>query len=284
MAQDVIVHLDGVTKTYDLYTGEGDRIKALLGLPAKGLHYRALDGVTQDFRRGEIIGLAGLNGSGKSTLAKIIAGITFPTRGLCDVRGTVNMLAANVGLNDQLTGRENIHYKCMLMGLTRRQIAEVEEKIIDFAEIGVYIDQPLRTYSSGMRSRLGFAISVHVDPEILIVDEALSVGDAAFSEKCLAKMQEFRDSGKTIFFVTHAPWQMLHFCDRVMWLHKGRVIGFDDADIMVPSYVEFTREWTKLQQAERDALMPVYTEYRERFQRQQREAWAKQAAQRAAAQ
>jgi len=97
-------------------------------------------------------------------------------------------------------------------------------------------------------------------------------------------MQEFRDSGKTIFFVTHAPWQMLHFCDRVMWLHKGRVIGFDDADIMVPSYVEFTREWTKLQQAERDALMPVYTEYRERFQRQQREAWAKQAAQRAAAQ
>lgn len=281
MAQDVIVRCERLTKTYDLYTGEGARIKALLGLPAKGLHYSALDGVTQDFLRGEIVGLAGLNGSGKSTLAKIIAGITHPTSGICDVRGTVNMLAANVGMNDQLTGRENIHYKCMLMGLTRKQIARVEEAIIDFAEVGVYIDQPLRTYSSGMRSRLGFAISVHVDPEILIVDEALSVGDAAFSEKCLARMQEFRDSGKTIFFVTHAPWQMLHFCDRVMWLHKGRVVGFDDADTMVPSYVEFTRDWTKMEQAERDAMTPEYAAYREKFRRQQREAWARKAAERA---
>ena len=281
MAQDVIVRCERLTKTYDLYTGEGARIKALLGLPAKGLHYSALDGVTQDFLRGEIVGLAGLNGSGKSTLAKVIAGITHPTSGICDVRGTVNMLAANVGMNDQLTGRENIHYKCMLMGLTRKQIARVEEAIIDFAEVGVYIDQPLRTYSSGMRSRLGFAISVHVDPEILIVDEALSVGDAAFSEKCLARMQEFRDSGKTIFFVTHAPWQMLHFCDRVMWLHKGRVVGFDDADTMVPSYVEFTRDWTKMEQAERDAMTPEYAAYREKFRRQQRDAWARKAAERA---
>lgn len=282
MAQDMIVRCENLTKTYDLYTGEGARIRALLGLPAKGMHFSALDGVTQDFVRGQIVGLAGLNGSGKSTLAKIIAGITHPTGGLCEVRGTVNMLAANVGMNDQLTGRENIHYKCMLMGLTKKQIARVEESIIDFAEVGVYIDQPLRTYSSGMRSRLGFAISVHVDPEILIVDEALSVGDAAFSEKCLARMQEFRDSGKTIFFVTHAPWQMLHFCDRVMWLHRGRVIGFDDADTMVPSYVEFTRDWTRMEQAERDALEPEYAYYREKFQRQQREAWARKAAESAA--
>ncbi|MBQ8201121.1 MAG: ABC transporter ATP-binding protein [Clostridia bacterium] len=275
MAQDVIVRCRDITKTYDLYTGEGDRIKALLGLPAQGLHFNALEGVTQDFVRGEIVGLAGLNGSGKSTLARIIAGITYPTGGTCEVLGSVNMLAANVGMNDQLTGRENIHYKCMLMGLTKRQIAAIEQDVIDFAEVGVYIDQPLRTYSSGMRSRLGFAISVHVDPEILIVDEALSVGDAAFSEKCLARMQEFRDSGKTIFFVTHAPWQMLHFCDRVMWLHKGKVIGFDDADVMVPSYVEFTRDWTKFDQATRDTLEPTYDFYREKFMTKQREAWAK---------
>lgn len=283
MAGDVIVSCRSLTKTYDLYTGEGDRIKALLGLPAKGIHFNALEDVTQDFLRGEIVGLAGLNGSGKSTLAKIIAGITFPTSGVCSVKGSVNILAANVGMNEQLTGRENIHYKCMLLGLTKRQIRRVEESIIDFAEVGVYIDQPLRTYSSGMRSRLGFAISVHVEPEILIVDEALSVGDAAFSEKCLKRMQEFRDAGKTIFFVTHAPWQMLHFCDRVMWLHKGRVIGFEDADIMVPSYVEFTRDWTKMPQEERDALTPEYAYYKEKFQRQQREAWKREADEKAAA-
>ena len=284
MEQDVIVRCENLTKTYDLYTGEGARMMALLGLPAKGAHYSALSGVTQDFLRGEIVGLAGLNGSGKSTLAKIIAGITHPTSGRCEVRGSVNMLAANVGMNEQLTGRENIHYKCMLMGLTKKQIAAVEDSIIDFADVGVYIDQPLRTYSSGMRSRLGFAISVHVDPEILIVDEALSVGDAAFAEKCLSRMQKFRESGKSIFFVTHAPWQMLHFCDRVMWLHKGRVIGFDKAELMVPSYVEFTRDWTKMEQTERENMTPVYAEYRERFQRAQREAWAKKAAERAAAQ
>ena len=280
--KEVIVSCRDVTKTYDLYTGESDRIKAMLGLPARGVRFNALTGVTQDFRKGEIVGLAGLNGSGKSTLARIIAGITWPTGGECIVRGSVAMLAANVGMNDQLTGRENIYYKCMLLGLKRKQIAAIEAQIIDFAEVGLYIDQPLRTYSSGMRSRLGFAISVHVEPEIFIVDEALSVGDAAFSEKCLAKMQEFRDAGKTIFFVTHAPWQMLHFCDRVMWLHKGRVVGFDEADTMVPSYVEFTRDWTNMPQEERDAFVPVYETYRDRFRQGQRETWERRARERAA--
>lgn len=278
MSDDVIIRCKDVTKVYDLYSGEGDRIKALLGLPAKGMRFHALKGVTQEFRRGEIIGLAGLNGSGKSTLARVIAGITYPTSGTCEVRGQVSMLAANVGMNDQLTGRENIYYKCMLMGLNKRQIKDIEAAIIDFAEVGVYIDQPLRTYSSGMRSRLGFAISVHAEPKILIVDEALSVGDAAFAEKCMDKMQQFRDVGKTIIFVTHAPWQMLHFCDRVLWLHKGQVIGFDKADIMVPTYVEFTRDWRTFDQEKRENFMPTYDEYRERYQAQQRAIWQKRAA------
>lgn len=275
---DVIVRCEGVEKTYDLYAGETDRLKALLGLPAKVGRFQALCGVTQDFHRGEIVGLAGLNGSGKSTLARIIAGITHPDAGVCQVDGTVSMLAAGVGMNDQLTGRENIYYKCMLMGMEKRQIAPLEQRIIDFADVGVYIDQPLRTYSSGMRSRLGFAISAHIEPEILIVDEALSVGDASFSEKCLERMRTFRAQGKTIFFVTHAPWQMLHFCDKVMWLHRGHVIGYDDADKMVPAYVEFTREWTPLDAQQREQLQPVYAHYAAQVTEKQRAVWQKRAA------
>lgn len=275
---DIIVRCEGVQKTYDLYAGETDRLKALLGLPAKVERFQALRDVTQDFHRGEIVGLAGLNGSGKSTLARIIAGITHPDAGICQVSGTVSMLAAGVCMNDQLTGRENIYYKCMLMGMEKRQIAPLEQKIIDFADVGVYIDQPLRTYSSGMRSRLGFAISAHIEPEILIVDEALSVGDASFSEKCLERMRNFRAQGKTIFFVTHAPWQMLHFCDKVMWLHRGHVIGYDEADRMVPAYVEFTREWTQLDHERREQLHPVYETYAAQVTEKQRAVWQKRAA------
>ena len=274
---DVIVRCRELTKVYDLYGEEKDRLKALLGLRANVKKFPALCGVTQDFHRGEIVGLAGLNGSGKSTLARIIAGITQPDLGLCEVSGTVSMLAANIGMNDQLTGRENIAYKCMLMGMEKREIAQIQQQIIDFADVGVYIDQPLRTYSSGMRSRLGFAISAHMNPEILIVDEALSVGDASFAEKCMARMRHFRAEGKTIFFVTHAPWQMLNFCDRVMWLHQGRVVGYDTAERMIPAYVAFTREWTQLDQLQRTQLASDYETYRAQVENQQRAVWQQRA-------
>ena len=227
--KELAIHVDRVSKVYKLYRRNRDRLIESLGLTKKKLstpHY-ALKDVSLDIYKGETVGIIGTNGSGKSTLARIIAGITQPDLGLCEVSGTVSMLAANIGMNDQLTGRENIAYKCMLMGMEKREIAQIQQQIIDFADVGVYIDQPLRTYSSGMRSRLGFAISAHMNPEILIVDEALSVGDASFAEKCMARMRHFRADGKTIFFVTHAPWQMLNFCDRVMWLHQGRVVGYD---------------------------------------------------------
>ena len=224
---DVIVRCRELTKVYDLYGEEKDRLKALLGLRANVKKFPALCGVTQDFHRGEIVGLAGLNGSGKSTLARIIAGITQPDLGLCEVSGTVSMLAANIGMNDQLTGRENIAYKCMLMGMEKREIAQIQQQIIDFADVGVYIDQPLRTYSSGMRSRLGFAISAHMNPEILIVDEALSVGDVFFQSKCYRRMEEIRKNGTTILMVTHEHDLVRYFGGRIININKGQ-IAFDE--------------------------------------------------------
>lgn len=279
---DVIVRCRELTKVYDLYGEEKDRLKALLGLRANVKKFPALCGVTQDFHRGEIVGLAGLNGSGKSTLARIIAGITQPDLGLCEVSGTVSMLAANIGMNDQLTGRENIAYKCMLMGMEKREIAQIQQQIIDFADVGVYIDQPLRTYSSGMRSRLGFAISAHMNPEILIVDEALSVGDASFAEKVHGADAAFPGGGQDDFLRHPCAMAMLNFCDRVMWLHQGRVVGYDTAERMIPAYVAFTREWTQLDHLQRTQLLPDYETYRAQVENQQRAVWqqrAKEAAQ-----
>ena len=235
---DVIVRCRELTKVYDLYGEEKDRLKALLGLRANVKKFPALRGVTQDFHRGEIVGLAGLNGSGKSTLARIIAGITQPDLGLCEVSGTVSMLAANIGMNDQLTGRENIAYKCRLMGMEKREIAQIQQQIIDFADVGVYIDQPLRTYSSGMRSRLGFAISAHMNPEILIVDEILSVGDEAFQRKSRARMMEMMSGGTTVLFVSHDMDQIRELCNRVVWLDKGNVRMIGNADEVCSRYLE----------------------------------------------
>lgn len=265
MEQETVIYCRGIQKDYPLYSSNRERLKALLLPNYHPETFKALNCVDFTMRRGEIVGLIGLNGSGKSTLSSIIAGITHPTSGEIQVRGKVDMLAASAGMDTYLTGHENISYKCLLMGMTPEQTEAIREEIIRFADIGVHMDQPVRTYSSGMRSRLGFAISVHMDPDILLIDEALSVGDSSFTDKCLAKMMEFKERGKTILFVSHAVTQMNGFCDRVLWLHRGHVVGEDVPERVIMPYCGFAREVGSMASAHELQEIPRLKDYQEKY-------------------
>lgn len=265
MENRIAVSCRGLYKCYDLYNGDFERFKGLILPGYKSRRFTALNNINLDFYEGEIVGIVGLNGSGKSTLSSIIAGITYPTEGEVQVEGEVDMLSAGSGMLPNLTGIENIKYKCMLLGFSAKHTREIQDSIIEFADIGEYIRQPVRTYSSGMRSRLGFAISVHMNPDILIIDEALAVGDSSFTDKCLEKMNEFKRKKKTILFVSHSVMQMQGFCDKVVWLHRGTVLGFGKPDRMLRPYCGFAREWNAMTNTERDQLKPTLAMYQEKY-------------------
>lgn len=265
MDKKIAVTCKNLSKCYELYRGDFDRLKGLL-LP----HYHvqthmALDNINLTFYQGEIVGLIGLNGSGKSTLSSIITGISFPTDGTVETFGNVDMLSAGSGMLANLTGIENIRYKCMLLGFSKKKTEEIQDSIIQFADIGKYIYQPVKTYSSGMRSRLGFAISVHIDPDILIIDEALAVGDSSFTDKCLDKMNEFKERKKTILFVSHSVMQMQNFCDKIVWLHKGKVLGFEVPENILIPYCGFTREFNGMTNKEREEFEPTLKMFQEKY-------------------
>lgn len=262
---NIVIKLKNVSKQYPMFKSDKERLYALFSSHYTPRLFTALRNINLEIPQGQIIGLIGLNGSGKSTLASIITGITAPTEGSVEVIGDVNMLSANAGMENHLNGLENIRYKGLLMGLTDRQISAIKDDIIAFADIGEHIEQPLRTYSSGMRSRLGFAISAHMNPDILIIDEALSVGDNSFSDKCLAKMNEFKEDGKTIIFVSHAVTQMETFCDKVLWLHHGTILGIDTPDRIIKPYCYFAREFNAMTNEERMNANPVLSEYQEKY-------------------
>lgn len=264
MSENVIV-CSHITKDYPLYSTFGEKIKGLIFKENKISTFRALDDVSITMKKGECVGLIGLNGSGKSTLAGIITGITTATKGTVDVKGEVSMLCASSGMRSQLSGLDNIRFKCLLMGYTDKQIKEMEKDIIDFADIGIHIDQPVKTYSSGMRSRLGFAIAVHINPDILIIDEALSVGDSSFTDKCLKKVDEFKQSGKTIVFVSHAVTQMTTFCDRIIWINQGKLIGTGTPDEIIKPYCGFAREFNGMTNEQRKQIMPDLKEYQQKY-------------------
>lgn len=220
-----IITFKDVSKTYILYKNDQERFKALFFKPRNPKTNRALNGVSIDIYPGESVGIVGDNGAGKSTLLKMITGVTFPDEGKVTVNGKVAaLLELTAGFSLEMTGRENIYLKGYILGLKDSYIQEIEEKIIEFAELGDYIDQPVRTYSSGMKMRLGFAINVNIEPQILVVDEALAVGDASFKKKCKEKISDIIKNGTTVLFVSHSADSVKEICKRSIYLKKGKVI------------------------------------------------------------
>lgn len=200
----------------------------------------ALDKVSLQVNRGEVFGLVGANGAGKTTLLRLVARVMRPTAGRVLVRGRVApLLAMGAGFHPELSGRENVFLNGTLLGYTRQQIEEHFEEIIDFAELWDFIDTPLRTYSSGMVARLGFSVATAIMPDILIVDEVLSVGDIAFQEKSAARIREFREAGASILLVSHSMAGMKNMCNRAAWLHRGRVLDIGDPVRVVESFEKF---------------------------------------------
>ncbi|GAB1796167.1 teichoic acids export ABC transporter ATP-binding subunit TagH [Priestia megaterium] len=246
------VKFQQVTKKYKMYNKQIEKVKDLFWNRGKGEYHYALNNISFTVDEGEIVGVIGLNGSGKSTLSNLIAGVTMPNEGTVDIKGSASLIAIGAGLNNKLTGLENIELKGLMMGLTKKQIQEITPKVIEFADIGKFINQPVKTYSSGMKSRLGFAISVNIDPDILVIDEALSVGDQTFTNKCLEKMNEFKENGKTIFFISHSLSQVKSFCTKALWIHYGHVKEYGDINEVADRYGQFLKEYNAMSKEERE--------------------------------
>lgn len=252
MEKEYAVEAQGISKVYKLYQNAGERLKDFIFAKSYGKDFYALKDLSFQVEKGDIVGLVGLNGSGKSTLAEILGGLIVPTQGSIRIRGTPTVVAISAGLNNQLTGMENIELKGLMTGLTMKQIQAIKEDIVAFADIGEHIYQPVKTYSSGMKARLGFAVSVNILSDILIIDEALSVGDPTFMQKCLDKMQEFRESGRTIFFVSHSLEQMKQFCRKVIWLEYGRMRAFGTVREIIPEYYRFVVSFNEMTKEEKE--------------------------------
>lgn len=220
-----VIEFKNVVKEYKLYKDDKQRFRAIFNKKIKAKTKRAIDNVTFSIEKGEAVALFGRNGAGKSTLLKMITEVIYPTSGDVKVHGRVSaLLELTAGFDPEFTGRENIYFRGQLMGIPNEEIAKLENEIVEFADIGDYMDQPVRTYSSGMKARLGFAINANVNPEILIVDEALSVGDKAFRIKCNDKINEIVDKGVTFLFVTHSTKVAQNFCKRGIVMKSGKFI------------------------------------------------------------
>jgi lipopolysaccharide transport system ATP-binding protein len=230
VATDLAIELRGVHKHYSLESRPWHRLwQQLTGTVHKGRVHQALQDINLSVRRGEVVGIIGRNGAGKSTLLQLVCGVLQPSAGSRMVRGRIAaLLELGAGFNGELTGRENVRLNGPLLGLTPTQVEQRLPQIIEFAGIGEFIDQPVRSYSSGMFMRLAFAMATSVEPEILIIDEAMSVGDDAFARKSFARIMELKDRGVTILFCSHALFQVESLCARAIWLHEGRV-AFDGA-------------------------------------------------------
>jgi lipopolysaccharide transport system ATP-binding protein len=266
MSSEVAIRIRDVGKRYPVFSRPSDRLKQMVlprlrrafGRDAKPYfrEFAALEGVSCDIHRGEQVGILGRNGAGKSTLLQIVCGTLSPSDGSVEVNGRVAaLLELGAGFNPEFSGRENVQLNSALLGMSAAEIDHSMDAILAFADIGEFIDRPVKTYSSGMYMRLGFSVAIHASPEILIVDEALAVGDEAFQRKCLARVARLRDDGGTILFVSHSASMVVETCDRAMLLDGGRLVKIGPAKPVVAAYQKLLYAPAERQAAVRAALM-----------------------------
>jgi ABC-type polysaccharide/polyol phosphate transport system ATPase subunit len=253
---DIAVHINNLTKIYKLYDDPFDRLRESLHPFRKKYHkeFYALENVSFTVQKGETLGIIGKNGAGKSTLLKILTGVLTPSSGSIVTNGVVSaLLELGAGFNPDLSGLDNVFFSGMILGYSKEEMAQKKDDILCFADIGDYVYQPVKTYSSGMFARLAFSVAVNVDPDILIVDEVLSVGDMRFQQKSIRKMNEFREKGKTILFVTHDNGVVNKFCTRVIWLDNGRILKDGTPEKVTKNYASYMVYGLDSNQKDKDA-------------------------------
>lgn len=240
---DVAISVEHVYKSFNVFYDKTNTIKEkiLFWNKSKKEVREILKDINLEVKKGEVVGLIGINGSGKSTLLKLMTKIIYPNKGKLETKGKLtSLLELGAGFHPDFSGRENIYFNASIFGLTRKEIDERLEQIIEFSELKDFIDNPVRTYSSGMYMRLAFSVAINVDADILLIDEILSVGDQHFQEKCFKKLEELKAQGKTIVFVTHGMDSVKRFCTRAVWLHKGEIKMDGDTETVVQKYIEET--------------------------------------------
>ena len=241
--KNVVLKADDLLKEYHLYDHPMQRLRELFLRRAKHKVFRALGPLDIEVRRGETLGIIGENGAGKSTFLKIVAGVTEPSSGQIAAEGKISsILELGTGFNPEFTGRENIYLNGALYGLSREDVSKRMEMIMKFADIGEFFDMPVKTYSSGMYMRLAFSLAVHVDADIILIDEVLAVGDGAYEKKCIDRIWDLKRNGTTLLYCSHSLYTVANFCDRVVWFKEGRVQGSGEPKDIISRYEDYLRE------------------------------------------
>ncbi|HEX2832921.1 MAG TPA: ABC transporter ATP-binding protein [Thermoanaerobaculia bacterium] len=250
---EIAVRADDVSKHYDMYRRPIDRLIEMLTRRQRHVAFPALENVSFEVEKGETVGIIGQNGAGKSTLLKLLCGVTRPSSGTLSTHGTIaSILELGTGFHPEFSGRDNAALNAAILGLSASEVRERLPLILEFSELGSFVDRPVKTYSSGMYMRLAFSVAVNVNPDILVIDEALAVGDGHFQKKCVDKIREFQESGKTILFCSHALYYVSSICRRTMWLDRGRVMRYGPSLDVVHDYETFLLE--------RDRQLPATTD------------------------
>ena len=248
--KDIAIEFKNVSKIYRL-----NRKDKTVKSDEKVQYFYALKDISFQIEKGCVVGVLGTNGSGKSTMSLVLSGIATPNEGEVIVNGEQALISIQTGLNNELTGLENIELKGALLGLNKKRINEIIDGVIEFAEIGDFLYQPVKKYSSGMKSRLGFSINLCLNPDILIIDEALSVGDKAFANKCLRKFEELKEQGKTIVFISHSLPQVREFCEKAIWIESGSLKEYGDVNEVCDKYAKHIDKCNEMSKKEKKEML-----------------------------